>query len=72
MARCLHCLGCLQKQKTVGLKDASHQPDYSAGPLQKVYLDLYGSLPGVGRYNTLKVLPGKRATQEEIKYILDS
>lgn len=73
MARCLYCIGCLQKQKTARLKDTSHQPDRSAGPLQKVYLDLYGTLPGVSRYNTLKVQPGRKvelATQDKIKYIL--
>ena len=50
-----------------------HQPDHSAGPLQKVYLDLYGPLPGVPRYNSLQILPGRRegpTKQEDMKYIL--
>ena len=72
-AHCLHCLGCLQKQKTPKLKEGSHQPDPSAGPLQKVYLDLYGPLPVVPRYNLLQILFGRRegpTKQEEMKYIL--
>ena len=49
------------------------QPDHSAGPLEKVYMDLYGPLPGVPRYNSLQILPGRRegpSKQEEMKYIL--
>jgi hypothetical protein len=72
-ARYLHCLGCLQKQKSPTFKETSHQPDHSAGPLQKVYLDLYGPLPGVPRYNSLQILPGRRegpTKQVEMKYIL--
>jgi hypothetical protein len=72
-ARCLSFLGCLQKQKTPRLKEGPHKPDHSAGPLQKVYIDLYGPLPGVPRYNSLQILPGRREEppkQEEMKYIL--
>ena len=36
-------------------------------------MDLYGPLPGVPRYNSLQILPGRRegpSKQEEMKYIL--
>ena len=49
------------------------QPDRTAWPIQKVYLYLYRPLPRVSRYNTLKILPGRKgelATQEEMKNIL--
>ena len=72
-ARCIHCLGCLQKARKVKLTDATHQPDRSAEPLQKVYLDLYGPLPAVPRYNSLEIPPGKKPGLEEgqgMKYIL--
>ena len=59
-ACCLSCLGCLQKQKTTKLTEGPHRPDHTAGPLKKIYIDLYGPLPGVPRYNSLQILPGRR------------
>ena len=73
VARCLNCLPCLQKQKATQLTEGQHKPDHTAGPLQKVYIDLYGPLPGVSRYNSLQISPGKREEtpkREEMKYIL--
>ena len=63
----------MQKQKTPKLQEGSHKPGHAAGPLQKVYIDLYGPLPGVPRYYSLQIPPGRREGPpklEEMKYIL--
>ena len=73
-ARCLHCLGWLQKQKTPRLKVGSHQPDelYGGSDGSRSPASSLNLLPGIDLNETLDAQVAAYLAQEQLQQSLNA